>query len=85
VVVGADLTRASLELGHGAATRFGVGRWGPFDAIASGLFVPQLVRRIARATSYVRYAIPWDCMDLTDPEHPRVTCAERDLPRSSDG
>jgi len=80
---------AEIELeGDGneyVVTRFGVGRWGPFDAIASGLFVPQLVRRIARATSYVRYAIPWDCMDLTDPEHPRVTCAERDLPRSSDG
>ena len=80
---------AEIELeGDGneyVVTRFGVGRWGPFDAIASGLFVPQLVRRIARATSYVRYSIPWDWMDLTDPEHPRVTCAERDLPRSSDG
>jgi hypothetical protein len=62
-------------------TRFGVGRWGPFDAIAHGHFVQQLVRRITRATSYVHYAIPWDLMDFTDLEHPRVKCAERELPK----
>ena len=66
-------------------TRFGVGRWGPFDAIASGLFVQQLVRRIMRATSYAHYVIPWDWMDLSDLEHPRVRRAERELARSSGG
>ena len=77
---------AEIELERGGneyvVTRFGVGRWGPFDAIASGLFVQQLVRRITRATSYVHYEIPWESMDLTDPEHPRVTRAERELARS---
>ena len=62
-------------------TRFGVGRWGPFDAIANGHFVQQLVRRITRATSYVHYEIPWDLIDLTDLERPRVKCAERELQR----
>ena len=62
-------------------TRFGVGRWGPFDLIATGHFVQQLVRRVTRATSYVHYEIPWDFMDLTDPARPRVRCAERDLPK----
>jgi len=60
-------------------TRFGVGRWGAFDMIASGHFVQQLVRRIARATSYVRYEIPWEWMDLTDVAHPRVVRPEREL------
>lgn len=63
-------------------TRFGVGRWGPFDAIANGHFVQQLVRRITRATSYVHYEIRWDWMDLTDPAHPRVTRREHELARS---
>ena len=63
-------------------TRFGVGRWGPFDAIASGRIVQQLVRRITRATSYVHYDVPWQLMDLSDPEHPRVECAEEALARA---
>ena len=60
-------------------TRFGVGRWGPFDAIAHGHFVQQLVRRITRATSYVHYEIPWELMDLSDPKRPRVKCAAGEL------
>lgn len=63
-------------------TRFGVGHWGAFDAIATGRIVQQLVRRITRATSYVHYEIPWDWMDLTDIEHPRVTRSERELVRT---
>src|SRR5690348_3055634 len=63
-------------------TRFGVGRWGLLDVIATGHFVQQLVRRITRATSYVHYDVPWNLMDLSDPEHPRVTCAEAELPKA---
>jgi sporulation protein YlmC with PRC-barrel domain len=63
-------------------TRIGVGHWGPFDAIANGRIVQQLVRRITRATWYVRYDIPWDWMDLSDESHPRVLRPERELPRT---
>ena len=77
---------AEIELERGGneyvVTRFRVGRWGPFDAIASGRFVQGLVRRITRATSYVHYEIPWELMDLTDPGHPRVRRAERELARN---
>ena len=64
-------------------TRFGVGRWGAFDAIATGRIVQQLVRRITRATSYVHYDIPWQWMDLSDLAHPRVKRPERELVRAS--
>ncbi len=60
-------------------TRFGIGRFGILDTIASGRIVQQLVRRLMRATSYVRYDIPWEWMDLTDAEHPRVNRPEREL------
>jgi sporulation protein YlmC with PRC-barrel domain len=63
-------------------TQFGVGHWGPLDAIASGHFVQQLVRRIARAAHYVQYEVPWEWMDLTDVEHPRVMRAESEVPRT---
>ena len=64
-------------------TRFGVGRWGAFDAIATGRIVQQLVRRITRATSYVHYDIPWQWMDLSDLAHPRVKRPARELVRGS--
>jgi sporulation protein YlmC with PRC-barrel domain len=63
--------------------RFSVGHWGAFDAIATGRIVQQLVRRITRATSYVRYDIPWDWMDLSDLAHPRVNRPERELVRAN--
>jgi len=34
-----------------------------------------------RATGYSRYEIPWDWMDLSDPEHPRALRRAEELPR----
>jgi len=74
----------ALERGRNdyVVTRFAVGHWGPFDAIARGRIAQQFVRRITRATSYVHYEIPWDLIDLTDIEHLRVTRSERELMRT---
>jgi sporulation protein YlmC with PRC-barrel domain len=63
-------------------TRFGVGRVGSLDALVTGPFVQQLLRRVTRASGYVRYEIPWDWMDLRDPAHPRALRPERELPRA---
>jgi sporulation protein YlmC with PRC-barrel domain len=76
---------AEISLEHGRSdyvvTRFSVGRFAPFDAIATGNFVQQLVRRLTRVTGYHRYEIPWDWMDLSDPAHPRALRREGELPR----
>jgi hypothetical protein len=81
-----DELKAEIVLEHGGneyvVTRFGVGRWGPLDAIASGHFVQQLVRRVTRAAGYVHYDIPWDWMDLTDVARPKVMRAEGELERT---
>ena len=73
----------ALERGRNdyVVTSISVGRFEPFDVIASGNFVQQLVRRIARATGRQRYEIPWDWMDLSDPRHPRALRREAELPR----
>jgi sporulation protein YlmC with PRC-barrel domain len=74
----------SLEPGRNdyVVTHFSVGRFKPLDAIATGNFVQQLVRRVTRATGYRRYEIPWDWMDLSDPTHPRAIRREDELPRA---
>jgi sporulation protein YlmC with PRC-barrel domain len=72
-----------LERGENdyVVTSFSVGRFAPFDVIATGNFVQQLVRRLTRAIGYRRYEIPWDWMDLRDPAHPRTLRREAELPR----
>ena len=73
----------SLEQGRSdyVVTGFSVGHFEPFDVIATGNFVQQLVRRFVRATGYSRYEIPWDWMDVSDPEHPRALRRAEELPR----
>jgi sporulation protein YlmC with PRC-barrel domain len=77
---------AEISLEHGGSeyvvTHFSVGRFAPFDAIATGTFVQQFVRYITRVTGYRRYEIPWDWMDLSDPTHPRTLRREAELPKS---
>ena len=76
---------AEITLEHGQSdyvvTSFSVGRFEPFDVIATGNFVQQFLRRFARTTGYRRYEIPWDWMDLRDPAHPRALRREAELPR----
>ena len=76
---------AAIALDHGTndyvVTTFSVGRFTPFDMIASGIFVQQLIRRVAPAIGYRRYEIPWDWMDLRDPVHPRALRREAELPQ----
>ena len=76
---------AEIALERGAndyvVTTFTVGRFTPFDMIASGNFVQQLIHRFARAIGHRRYEIPWDWMDLRDPAHPRALRREAELPR----
>ena len=73
----------SLEQGRSdyLVTSFSVGRFRSLDVIATGHFVQQLVRRFKHATGYGRYEIPWDWMDLSDPEHPRALRRAEELPR----
>jgi sporulation protein YlmC with PRC-barrel domain len=77
---------AEISLAEGRSdyvvTGFSVGHFKPFDVIATGNFVQQLVRRVTRATGYRRYEIPWDWMDLSDPARPRALRREHELPRA---
>ena len=53
------------------------------SALIERLSAWTLVRPIARALSgrrfYSLYQVPWQDMDLSDPQHPRLRTAKRDL------
>ena len=75
---------ADVELRDGSAeyvvTSVEVGRYDAVDTIASGWFIQRLVKRMVRATGYIRYDIPWDWIDLSDPHHPRALRPMSELP-----
>ncbi|MGI9090480.1 MAG: hypothetical protein ACR2GG_05165 [Gemmatimonadaceae bacterium] len=61
-------------------TDYLVGEYGLAERLATGPVARSLLRKLPG--SYVSYRIPWDRMDLLDPERPRTTCAKFDLPKA---
>jgi hypothetical protein len=41
--------------------------------MAGGRFAQHFLKRFGRIAGYRLFRIPWDWMDLTDPEHPRMS------------
>jgi sporulation protein YlmC with PRC-barrel domain len=68
---------AEIELHeHGndyVVVEFHVEVYGALEALAGSHFARHFLRLFGRGVGYRRYCIPWDLMDLSDPEHPRVT------------
>jgi sporulation protein YlmC with PRC-barrel domain len=75
--------RAEIELhSHGndyVVVEYVVGAYGALEALAGARFARHLLRRLGRVGGYRRYTIPWERMDLGDPERPRLTCRAEEL------
>lgn len=57
-----------------------VGIDGLFRSLSIRHFGAGVLRFLgARASSTKPHRIPWDKLDLSDPEHPRLTCGIKDL------
>ncbi|HEY2067846.1 MAG TPA: hypothetical protein VGG84_17985 [Gemmatimonadaceae bacterium] len=51
---------------------FYVGHYGMVGRFAGGRFTRHFLRRLAHAVHYRRYVVPWELMDLGDPQRPRI-------------
>jgi sporulation protein YlmC with PRC-barrel domain len=61
-------------------THFLAGRYGTFERFSILHIGIGLLRYLGgRAQSTHPHRIPWDKMDLSDPEHPRLTCSIGEL------
>jgi sporulation protein YlmC with PRC-barrel domain len=66
--------------GELVVTEYHVGRFALAERLSFYHFANWIVRRFgARADSLNVLEIPWDKLDLADPEHPRLTCARAEL------
>jgi sporulation protein YlmC with PRC-barrel domain len=66
--------------GELVVTEYHVGHFGLAERFSMYQFTSWLLRRLgARSVSPKSARIPWDKMDLSDPENPRITCAKHEL------
>ena|ERR1700686_416800 len=61
-------------------TEYHVGAYGLFERLSIYHIGAGLLRYLGgRAQSANPHRIPWEKLDLSDPEHPRLTCAVEEL------
>ena len=60
---------------------FHVGAYAALERLGTGMLGRSLLRLIGGDRIYTGYIVPWRHMDLSDPEHPRVTVAKAHLTR----
>jgi sporulation protein YlmC with PRC-barrel domain len=74
---------AQIELHeHGndyVISEFHVGAYGFFEALTGSRFARKILQRVKPLAGYRKFQIPWEWMDLSDFDHPRVTRACKDL------
>lgn len=56
-----------------------VGALAFLEALAGSTLARALLRTIGRGSGYRRYRVPWEAIDLADPEHPRLTVRVEEL------
>lgn len=74
---------AEIELhAHGndyVVTAFHVGAYGALERLAGAQFARAVLQRLGRLAGYEHHCVPWQEMDLRDPEHPRLTRRKAEL------
>ena len=70
--------------GHLYVSQFLVSRYGGAARLTSASLLPRVVQLLGVAGRRRGYVVPWTWMDLSDPEHPRVTRRMEDLPGIQD-
>ena len=60
---------------------FHVGKFAVLERLGSGLLGAELLRLVGGARAYEGYVVPWELMDLSDPDRPRVRVAKGELER----
>jgi sporulation protein YlmC with PRC-barrel domain len=71
---------ADVEGDELLVTEYHVGRYGLFERLSIFHIGSGLLRYLGgRAQSAKPYRVPWDKLDLSEPEHPRLTCTMKEL------
>jgi|KBSMisStaDraftv2_1062788.scaffolds.fasta_scaffold449710_2 sporulation protein YlmC with PRC-barrel domain len=72
---------ADYDRGEYLVREFHVGSFAAFERLGGGMLGNALLRLLGGKRFHDGYAVPWNLMDLTEPDHPRVTVAKGTLQR----
>mgnify|MGYP001556029193 CR=1 FL=1 len=61
-----------------------VGAYGLLEAFTGSRFAQKMVQRLHPVVRYRRFRIPWDWMDLTNPERPTINRRRSDIDAVTD-
>jgi sporulation protein YlmC with PRC-barrel domain len=56
-----------------------VGRYAVLERLSAWHLGRAILGLLPRRATYTGYRVPWDAMDLGDPEHPRAICPRSEL------
>lgn len=70
---------------HYEIREFHLGKYALLEALAGGQLARAVLRFVGGARAYRRFRVPWDWMDLSDPERPRLTRTLADVEAASIG
>lgn len=57
-----------------------VGTYGALEALAGSRVARYLIERVGRFVRHRHHRVPWEKLDLTNPERPVVRCRAEELP-----
>lgn len=76
--------RAVSHGGRLHVSQFLVSRYGVAARLTSASLLPRVFQLLGLGGRRKGYVVPWTWMDLSDPDHPRVTRRVEDLPGIDD-
>jgi hypothetical protein len=65
-------------------TEFHVGSFGALETVGGGELLRHLLARVGRLVGYKTYRVPWEAMDLSDPQRPTLTVRREELEEDQD-
>lgn len=71
--------QADLRGGECFVEEFHVGSYAVFERLAAWTISRTVLKMFGAKEKHKGYRIPWDKLDLSDPEHPRLLCSIKEL------
>lgn len=71
--------KASLREGECFVEEFHVGSYAVFERLAAWSIGRTILKIFGGHEKHKGYRIPWDKLDLSNPEHPRLLCSVKEL------
>lgn len=71
--------RAELRKGECVVQEYLIGSYAAFERLSAWSIERAILRLFGATKAHGGYSVPWDKLDLTEPEKPRLLCPVKEL------